>query len=152
MSYNTSVDIYTTPAGLPPPGVVPNLVHPLYLHTLSQFTLVLCLAVSTIAVALRIFTKVYLMRKFRGEDCTLYPRPPLSTELLICSRRIDSSTSIDPTQSIFQAIATEHSSWDSFHGLPLTSPLLATAITIGTYPSTLASNSQRFVRLPTRTG
>ena len=80
MSFNTSVDIHTTPAGLPPPGVVSNLVDPFYLHTISLFTLVLCLAVSTIAVALRIFTKVHLMRQFRAEDCTLYPRPPLSTE------------------------------------------------------------------------
>lgn len=71
MSSNTSVDIYTTPAGVPPPGVVPNLVNPFYLHTIDLITHILCLVVSTIAVALRVFTKVYLMKQFRAEDCTL---------------------------------------------------------------------------------
>ena len=72
MSSDTSVDIYTTPAGLAPPGVIPNLVNPFYLHTIDLITHILCLAVSTIAVALRVFTKLYLMKQFRAEDCTLY--------------------------------------------------------------------------------
>ena len=83
MSSDTSVDIYTTPAGVPPPGVIPNLVDPIYLHTDHTFTFSLCLAVSTVAVALRIFTKLYLMKHFRAEDCTFYFRYPrsLNTDL-----------------------------------------------------------------------
>ena len=72
MSSNTSVDIYTTPAGVPPPGVIPNLVNPFYLRTDYLVTHIICLAVSTIAVALRVFTKLYLMKQFRAEDCNLY--------------------------------------------------------------------------------
>lgn len=72
MSSDTSVvDIYTTPAGVPPPGVTPNLVNPFYLRTDHTTTFTLCLAVSTIAVALRIFTKLYLMKQFRAEDYAL---------------------------------------------------------------------------------
>ena len=69
MSSDTTVDIYTTPAGPPPPGQVSNLVNPFYLRTISFTTHALCLAISTIAVALRIFTKVHVMKQFRYEDC-----------------------------------------------------------------------------------
>jgi len=72
MASETAVDVYNTPAGLPPPGVVPDLVNPHYLHTIDLVTHVLCLVVSTIAVALRIFTKVYIMKQVRVEDCILH--------------------------------------------------------------------------------
>ena len=72
MSSNTSVNIYNTPAEAPPPGVVPNLVNPFYQSTDFLVTYILCLAVSAIAAALRVFTKLYLMKQFRAEDCTLY--------------------------------------------------------------------------------
>lgn len=79
MSSNTAVDIYTTPAGPPPPGQVSNLVNPFYLRTVSLTTHALCLALSTIAVALRIFTKVHVMKQFRSEDCN--PRLSLLSRL-----------------------------------------------------------------------
>ena len=73
MTSTSSVDIYNTPAGLAPPGVTPNLVNPFYLRTVDLTTHTLCLAVSTIAVALRIFTKVYIMKQVRTEDCNAFP-------------------------------------------------------------------------------
>ena len=72
MSSDTPIDIYTTPAGTPPPGVVPNLVNPYYLHTIDLTAHVICLSVSTIAVALRVFTKARVMKQFQVEDCNLY--------------------------------------------------------------------------------
>ena len=79
MSSDTQVDFYTTPAGTPPPGVVPNLVNPFSLHTIGLVTHVLCLSVSTIALALPVFTKAHIMKQFQVEDCnqhlSYYPRP-----------------------------------------------------------------------------
>ena len=69
MSSDTAYNIYTAPAGPPPPGQVSNFVNPFYLRTISFTTHALCLAISTIAVALRIFTKVHVMKQFRSEDC-----------------------------------------------------------------------------------
>ena len=102
MSSDTSVDIYTTPAGVPPPGVTPNLVNPFYLRTDHTVTFSLCLAVSTIAVALRFFTKLYLMKQFRAEDCILHFLATLVHEILIYPRCIDSNTSKNPPQALFR--------------------------------------------------
>ena len=69
MSANNSIDIYTTPAGETPPGVISNLKNPFFLHTVDLTTHILCLAVSTIAVAIRIFTNLYIMKQFLAQDC-----------------------------------------------------------------------------------
>ena len=72
MASDTPIDQYNTPAGLPPPGQVSDLKNPYYPHNIILTTGVLCLSATTIAVSLRIFTKVHLMKQVRAEDRELY--------------------------------------------------------------------------------
>ena len=53
----------------PPAGVVPNLHNPANLNGLYIFTLVMCLLPATLAVWMRMFTKLILIRSFDYEDC-----------------------------------------------------------------------------------
>ena len=60
-----------TPAGIPPPGVVPNFASP---HT-SGPTLIavgsVSVAIMMCSVAVRIYTKVVIVRKYSPDDCEL---------------------------------------------------------------------------------
>ncbi len=60
-----------TPAGVPPPGVVPNFVNP---HS-SGSTLIavgsVSMALMMCFVAVRIYTKVMIVGKFSPDDCEL---------------------------------------------------------------------------------
>jgi hypothetical protein len=63
------LDIMDLPAMAPPEGVVPNFENP---DSLRQPELaVVQLIVATLAVAIRIFTKYFIVRKMLVEDCTL---------------------------------------------------------------------------------
>lgn len=60
-----------TPAGVPPPGVVPNFVNP---HKNSPTLIAVgsvSLALMVCFVAVRIYTKVVIVRKFSPDDCEL---------------------------------------------------------------------------------
>ena len=57
------------PAGPPPPGVAPNLHDPANLDGLVILTLILCLTFATLAISMRMFTKLFLIRSFDYEDC-----------------------------------------------------------------------------------
>ena len=92
MASDASVNIYTTPAEIPPLGVTPNFTHSSHMHSIYTFTHVLCLSASTIAVTLRMFTKVYLMRRVRGEDCTVTFLLALLLRMLIAFRFSDTCT------------------------------------------------------------
>ena len=72
MATDAPIDIYDTPAALPPPGVVPNLKHPQTLHAIFLVTGILCLLITMIAVVIRVFTKMYIMQRVRAEDCKLH--------------------------------------------------------------------------------
>ena len=57
------------PAMAPPPGVVPNFVDPPNLRHIVILVLTLCMTFSAIAVLLRMYTKVFILRKVVFEDC-----------------------------------------------------------------------------------
>ena len=61
------------PAMHPPPGTTSNFVDPANLNHIVAITLTLCIGFSTLAVALRRYTKIYILRKTVFEDC-LSPR------------------------------------------------------------------------------
>ena len=55
----------------PPPGVAPD---PTRSESLGQYNVlcqVVCLTLATIAVALRVFTTVKIVKQWRLDDCTL---------------------------------------------------------------------------------
>ena len=56
----------------PPPGVVPNFVDPPNLHPIGTVTILLSLIFSTLAVAMRIFTKIRYMKSLVTVDCGFY--------------------------------------------------------------------------------
>lgn len=67
-----SVDPNLIPALTPPEGVTPNFVDPeTYVYLPLVFSFV-CLALATIMLAARLFTRLVIMKKMAWEDCTLY--------------------------------------------------------------------------------
>ena len=62
-------DPNTTPAGMPPPGVTPNLVDPPSMWHVILPTVVLALTFSISFVGIRLFTKIRILRKVSHEDC-----------------------------------------------------------------------------------
>ena len=66
-----SAQLASAPAGVPPPGVVPNFVNP---HR-NSLTLIVVGSVSVALmmcfVAVRIYTKVAIVRKYSPDDCEL---------------------------------------------------------------------------------
>ena len=60
------------PAMSPPPGVVPNFHNPPNLDVFVALTITLCVAFATLAVLLRMYTKVFILRALAWEDCRPY--------------------------------------------------------------------------------
>lgn len=60
-----------TPAGTPPPGVVPDFFNSETrgLHTLLVVTVVTCMVVSTVVVGLRMFARVVIIKVVDWSDC-----------------------------------------------------------------------------------
>ena len=61
------------PAGTPPPGIIPNFNDPVSLDTATVAIVVLGIALSTLAVTARFYTKVYIIRSLVLEDCKFHP-------------------------------------------------------------------------------
>lgn len=57
------------PAGPPPSGVLPNFENPPNLNSEIIFTLTFCMAIATIAVLMRMYAKLFLIRSMAYEDC-----------------------------------------------------------------------------------
>lgn len=59
------------PAMSPPAGVIPNFHDPPNFDVLVTLTIALCVTFGTLAVLLRMYTKVYILRALAWEDCRL---------------------------------------------------------------------------------
>ncbi|KAK3368462.1 hypothetical protein B0H63DRAFT_441713 [Podospora didyma] len=59
------------PALPPPPGVVPNLVHPGNKNGLALFVLIFCSVISTICVLVRAYGRFVLLKRFQLEDALI---------------------------------------------------------------------------------
>lgn len=57
------------PAMAPPPGLYSNFIDPSNLDVYVIITLVFCMTFSTVAVLVRMYTKIFLIRKVLVEDC-----------------------------------------------------------------------------------
>jgi len=66
------MDPYTTPGLAPPPGVVPNFVDPYTLQPTIIGSGVVCLTVATIAVWMRMYTKLIIIKSAGWEDWTSF--------------------------------------------------------------------------------
>ena len=63
------------PAAMPPPGVVPNFDNPSNLNNYIMTTMVVCVTCCTLAVGMRVYTKLFLIRCMSYDDCELYGVP-----------------------------------------------------------------------------
>lgn len=57
------------PALAPPPGVTAQLVDPPNLHHLTIAIFALCICLATVALLLRVGTKLFIIRQLAVEDC-----------------------------------------------------------------------------------
>ena len=57
------------PAGTPPVGVIPDLNDPPNLDTYVILTISTCMTLATVAVLLRMYTKILITRTLAYEDC-----------------------------------------------------------------------------------
>ena len=73
------------PAGTPPAGVVPSPQNPPNLNASLIVTLTLVLTFGTLAVFMRMYTKVFIIRSVAYEDCT-FPQLPPPARMLIFLR------------------------------------------------------------------
>ena len=62
-------ELLNGPAGTPPVGVIPNLDDPPNLDTYVILTITVCMTFATVAVLLRIYTKILITRSLAYEDC-----------------------------------------------------------------------------------
>lgn len=62
--------ILNGPALRPPPGVKSNFVNPPNMDFIVILTISICTSFSTIAILLRLYTKLIVIRKVVFEDCT----------------------------------------------------------------------------------
>ncbi|KAL8806544.1 MAG: hypothetical protein Q9223_004598 [Gallowayella weberi] len=61
-------DLLSTPAGSPPPGVLPNFQNPRNLDGAVIVAIVLCITISGLATLMRVCTKAFIIRSFAYED------------------------------------------------------------------------------------
>jgi len=70
---NSTFDINDIPAMVPPPGVQPNFDNPETLHDPMLSTAIITTILLVTVVGVRIFTKAYIMRDMKLEDCKICP-------------------------------------------------------------------------------
>ena len=68
------------PAGTPPVGVIPNFDNPSNLDTYLILTISACMTFATVAVLLRMYTKIFITRSLANEDCKWFC--PISVMIL----------------------------------------------------------------------
>lgn len=66
-------ELLNRPAGQPPVGAVPNFHNPPNLDTVFVTTATLCAGVAALAVLIRSYTKLVLIRSTAYEDCQFAP-------------------------------------------------------------------------------
>lgn len=71
--------VLNLPAMAAPAGVTHNFVNPSDLETEYYIDLGLCLAISSLVVCMRMWTKACLIRKFGREDCKQLSISPIQS-------------------------------------------------------------------------
>ena len=61
------------PAMAPPNGQKTNFVDPPNIYAYYILTTTMCVTISTLALAMRMYTKISIMRRFGREDCKMCP-------------------------------------------------------------------------------
>ena len=57
------------PAGMPPFGILPQFDNPPNLNAWLILTLTLCWTFGTVALLMRVYTKLFIIKTFACEDC-----------------------------------------------------------------------------------
>lgn len=70
-----------TPAGTPPPGIIPNLVNPSTQGPTMIIVGSILLFFMLVFASMRFFTKLCIVRRTTLDDCESIESPPLAVEL-----------------------------------------------------------------------
>lgn len=62
-------ELLNGPAGVPPPGILPNFNNPPNLHTSIFAAEAVCLTLTSLAVLIRLYTRHFLLRSVGYDDC-----------------------------------------------------------------------------------
>jgi hypothetical protein len=65
--------LLNSPALAPPEGVTPTVGNPTKDNVLAITPLVVCVALATVLVGSRIYSRVFYFRRVRAEDCKFKP-------------------------------------------------------------------------------
>lgn len=57
----------------PPPGVTSDFVHPYSLQSYNSITVAICMTLSTLFVAMRMYTNARITKTLNWEDCMVLP-------------------------------------------------------------------------------
>lgn len=77
----TEEEIFNGPSGPPPEGVVPIFDNPPNMTTGSYVVTTLCMAITTVMVAIRIYAKAYCLKDVRIPDGQFLSSPRIETKL-----------------------------------------------------------------------
>ena len=72
LSLYGNYDPVTVPLAPAPPGVTPNFVNPGNRTWEVYVTSAVCLAVTTLLVALRFYAKIFVIKQMTRDDCTIF--------------------------------------------------------------------------------
>ncbi len=76
----TMAQLAHIPAGVPPPGVIPNLVNP-YSEGYILITVgTIMMGIMFVFVAMRLFVRLKIQRKFTPDDCEYLALMPTSVQ------------------------------------------------------------------------
>ena len=73
MDLPLGVPLDRLPGLKPPPGVTPNFINPHNYQSKIIAVVSVCLTVATLVTALRLYTKVFLIKSVKSEDCERGP-------------------------------------------------------------------------------
>ena len=81
-------DINSIPAMQPPPGVIPNFDNPESMHPYVLGVAIGTIAVMVIAISIRVYTKAFIMRDMKWEECTWHHLKHMIYNTLLTRHRL----------------------------------------------------------------
>lgn len=63
-------NLWLVPAATPPNGTIPNFVNPPSIGYQQTMTNIVVLVIMIIVVALRLYTRIFIVKSFGYDDCT----------------------------------------------------------------------------------
>jgi hypothetical protein len=79
-----TVDYWTVPAATPPHGIIPNFIDPPSIGYRQTTTNIVVLVIMIVVVALRLYTRIFIVKSFGYDDCTYGSGTPPVLDYATC--------------------------------------------------------------------